>query len=115
VIDGKKVKVVSERDPKKLPWKELNVDVDFDWFYKNKEFEVIAHWFNSKELIEHGSGIGGSWLTDYGYQVYNTIKKYEDKKLYAENILLTHIIIRERHKLEEKKEQFRKQWNVFPL
>jgi hypothetical protein len=39
----------------------------------------------------------------------------EDKKLYAENILLTHIIIRERHKLEEKKEQFRKQWNVFPL
>jgi hypothetical protein len=50
---------------------------DFDWFYKNKEFEVIAHWFNSKELIEHGSGIGGSWLTDYGYQVYNTIKKYE--------------------------------------
>lgn len=30
VIDGKKVKVVSDRDPKKLPWKELNVDIVFE-------------------------------------------------------------------------------------
>lgn len=27
VVDGDKVKVISERDPAKLPWKELNVDV----------------------------------------------------------------------------------------
>jgi glyceraldehyde 3-phosphate dehydrogenase len=27
LIDGKKVKLVNERDPKKLPWKELNIDV----------------------------------------------------------------------------------------
>ncbi len=27
VIDGKKVKLVAERDPKKLPWKELKIDV----------------------------------------------------------------------------------------
>lgn len=27
VVDGKKIKVVSEREPKKLPWKELNIDV----------------------------------------------------------------------------------------
>ena len=27
VIDGKEIKVLSERDPAKLPWKELKVDV----------------------------------------------------------------------------------------
>ncbi len=27
VIDGKKVKLIAERDPKKLPWKELKIDV----------------------------------------------------------------------------------------
>ncbi len=30
VINGKKVKIVSQRDPKKLPWKELGVDVVFE-------------------------------------------------------------------------------------
>ena len=30
VINGKKIKVVSERDPKKLPWKDLKVDVVFE-------------------------------------------------------------------------------------
>jgi len=29
-INGKKIKVVSERDPKKLPWKDLKVDVVFE-------------------------------------------------------------------------------------
>lgn len=27
VVDGKVVKILSERDPEKLPWKELKVDV----------------------------------------------------------------------------------------
>jgi glyceraldehyde 3-phosphate dehydrogenase len=30
IIDGKKVKLIAERDPKKLPWKELNIDVVFE-------------------------------------------------------------------------------------
>jgi len=30
VINGKKIKVVGERDPKKLPWKDLKVDVVFE-------------------------------------------------------------------------------------
>lgn len=30
VIDGKKVRVVSDRDPKKLPWGELKIDVVFE-------------------------------------------------------------------------------------
>lgn len=30
VINGDKIRVVAERDPKKLPWKELNIDVVFE-------------------------------------------------------------------------------------
>jgi glyceraldehyde 3-phosphate dehydrogenase len=30
VINGDKIRVVAERDPKKLPWKELNVDIVFE-------------------------------------------------------------------------------------
>ena len=39
VIDGDKIRVVAERDPKKLPWKELNIDVVFECtgFFTSKE------------------------------------------------------------------------------
>ncbi len=30
IIDGKKIQVVAQRDPKKLPWKELNIDIVFE-------------------------------------------------------------------------------------
>jgi glyceraldehyde 3-phosphate dehydrogenase len=30
VVNGDKIRVVAERDPKKLPWKELNVDIVFE-------------------------------------------------------------------------------------
>src|SRR3990167_11488858 len=30
VVNGDKIRVVAERDPKKLPWKELNIDVVFE-------------------------------------------------------------------------------------
>src|SRR5438093_1923868 len=30
VVNGDKIRVVAERDPKKLPWRELNVDVVFE-------------------------------------------------------------------------------------
>lgn len=39
IINGDKIRVVAERDPKKLPWKELNVDVVFECtgFFTSKE------------------------------------------------------------------------------
>jgi glyceraldehyde 3-phosphate dehydrogenase len=39
VVNGDKIRVVAERDPKKLPWKELNVDVVFECtgFFTSKE------------------------------------------------------------------------------
>lgn len=42
VVNGDKIKVVSHRDPKELPWKELNIDV---------VFECTGH-FTSKEKAE---------------------------------------------------------------
>lgn len=44
VINGDKIRVVAERDPKKLPWKELNIDVVFECtgFFTSKE-KASAH------------------------------------------------------------------------
>lgn len=30
IVNGDKIRVVAERDPKKLPWKELNIDIVFE-------------------------------------------------------------------------------------
>ena len=39
IINGDKIRVVAERDPKKLPWKELNIDIVFECtgFFTSKE------------------------------------------------------------------------------
>jgi len=44
VVNGDKIKVVAERDPKKLPWKDLNIDVVFECtgFFTSKE-KASAH------------------------------------------------------------------------
>ena len=36
--------------------------------------EVIAHWFDSHDLIEHGTSIYGSWLTDKGREIYEVLQ-----------------------------------------
>jgi len=48
--------------------------------YDKPEYEIIAHWLDSKNLIEHGSSIGGSWLTKEGEKLYSLLKK--PKKTY---------------------------------
>jgi glyceraldehyde 3-phosphate dehydrogenase len=44
VINGDKVRVTAERDPKKLPWKELNIDIVFECtgFFTDRE-KAAAH------------------------------------------------------------------------
>ena len=44
--------------------------------YNNEVLEVLAHWMDSKELIEHGGGVGGSWLTARGQQAYDVLKSF---------------------------------------
>lgn len=45
--------------------------------YDNEADEVLAHWMHSRDLIEHGSGISGSWLTEKGKNVFEIIKRYK--------------------------------------
>lgn len=47
--------------------KELKDILGFD--SKNIVFEFILHVLNSADLLEHGSGVGGSWLTNYGEEI----------------------------------------------
>lgn len=48
--------------------------------WDNDFYELMAHWFNSLELIEHGSIVTGSWLTEKGEQIYEAIKQADDKE-----------------------------------
>lgn len=45
-----------------------------DWNFIDGENEILAHWLDSKDLLEHGSSIGGSWLSQKGEQVLKAIK-----------------------------------------
>jgi len=42
--------------------------------YDKPEYEIIAHWLDSKNLIEHGTSIAGSWLTEEGEKLYYLLK-----------------------------------------
>ena len=43
--------------------------------YDDPTNEVLAHWLDSKELIEHGGSIGGSWLTDKGKELLKLVEE----------------------------------------
>lgn len=41
--------------------------------YDDPAREIVGHWIDSLGLIEHGSGISGSWLTDEGKELLDAI------------------------------------------
>lgn len=45
--------------------------------YKKKDFTdlTLAYWLDKEGLTEHGSSIGGSWLSDKGKKIYLSIKE----------------------------------------
>ncbi|MCZ6925540.1 MAG: type I glyceraldehyde-3-phosphate dehydrogenase, partial [Rickettsia endosymbiont of Ixodes persulcatus] len=53
IINGDKIRVVAERDPKKLPWKELNVDIVFECtgLFTNKEKASMHLEAGAKKVI----------------------------------------------------------------
>jgi hypothetical protein len=54
-------------------------DTDFNlrkFIYEDTANEILAHWMDSKGLIEHGTSIGGSWLTEEGKQVWNALSPH---------------------------------------
>ena len=38
-------------------------------------YEAMAQWMNSKNLIEHGTSIAGSWLSQEGERLYKIFKE----------------------------------------
>jgi hypothetical protein len=53
----------------------VNKKDSFDLIYENKYNEIIAHWLDSKELIEHGTSIAGSWATESGEYLYKVLSE----------------------------------------
>lgn len=50
-------------------------------FYKDDDhlaYEAIAHWIDHKELIEHGSSVYGSWLSEKGKELLAVLKKAKE-------------------------------------
>jgi glyceraldehyde 3-phosphate dehydrogenase len=68
IINGDKIRVVAERDPKKLPWKELNVDVVFECtgFFTSKEKAQGHIEAGAKKVIISAPGIGVDATVVYG-------------------------------------------------
>ena len=48
--------------------------------YDKQKYEILAHWLDSKGLLEHGSSVAGSWLTELGEDVYNNIYELTKQK-----------------------------------
>jgi glyceraldehyde 3-phosphate dehydrogenase len=53
IVNGDKIRVVAERDPKKLPWKELNIDIVFECtgLFTNKEKASMHLEAGAKKVI----------------------------------------------------------------
>lgn len=49
----------------------------YDWIFKSWQNLAIAYMLDDKGLIEHGSNIGGCWITELG-KMY--LKIFDDKK-----------------------------------
>lgn len=48
--------------------------------YDSEAYEILAHWMSEKDLIEHGTSVGGSWLTEKGEEVYEAVNNFLDIK-----------------------------------
>lgn len=56
-----------------------HLDKDRFSVYDKPEYEVLAHWLDNKELIEHGGSVGGSWLTYKGKELLELLKSTQSK------------------------------------
>lgn len=68
VVNGDKIRVVAERDPKKLPWKELNVDMVFECtgLFTSKEKASMHLEAGAKKVIISAPASGVDATVVYG-------------------------------------------------
>lgn len=67
-VNGDKIRVIAERDPKKLPWKELNIDVVFECtgLFTNKEKAMMHIEAGAKKVIISAPATGVDATIVYG-------------------------------------------------
>src|SRR3990167_8532047 len=68
VVNGDAIRVVAERDPKKLPWKELNIDVVFECtgLFTSKEKAAFHLEAGAKKVIISAPATGVDATIVYG-------------------------------------------------
>lgn len=68
IIDGQSIQVIAERDPAKLPWKQLDVDLVFECtgFFTNKEAAMGHITAGAKKVLISAPGKGVDTTVVYG-------------------------------------------------